>query len=365
MTLDASPPALGHERSDADLLTAVREGDSAAYGDLYTRHQSAALRLARQLMRGADADDLVAEAFTKVLVTVQKGGGPQESFRAYLLTAVRRLHVDRIRAVTRERPTDDQYELDGRVDFVDTAELGFERTTTAEAFASLPERWQMVLWHLDVEGQKPAEIAPMLGMSANSVSALAYRAREGLRQAYLQKHLVPTTTPDCQFSIGNLGAFVRDGLSRRDAGKVKRHLDECRSCMGLYLELQDFNHGLAGILAPAILGTAAAGYLQGTGAAGGLAAAGSGGNGSGSGGGGGGGAGGGAGAGAAGGSTSGFMGVLGTMGPAGIAAGAAASVVVIAGAAALITVDRPPAVENTTRAAAPGAAVMPRGDAAP
>ena len=46
----------------------------------------------------------------------------------------------------------------------------------------------MVLWHTEVEQQKPADIAPLLGMSANSVSALAYRAREGLRQAFLSQH---------------------------------------------------------------------------------------------------------------------------------------------------------------------------------
>ena len=43
----------------------------------------------------------------------------------------------------------------------------------------------MVLWHTEVEGQRPAEVAPLLGMSPNSVSALAYRAREGLRQAFV------------------------------------------------------------------------------------------------------------------------------------------------------------------------------------
>ena len=46
-----------------------------------------------------------------------------------------------------------------------------------------------MLWHTEVEGQKPADIAPLLGMSANSVSALAYRAREGLRQAFLTQHV--------------------------------------------------------------------------------------------------------------------------------------------------------------------------------
>ena len=65
---------------------------------------------------------------------------------------------------------------------------GFETGAAARAFQSLPERWQLVLWHLEVEGQKPADIAPLLGISANSVSALAYRAREGLRQAFVSMH---------------------------------------------------------------------------------------------------------------------------------------------------------------------------------
>ena len=53
----------------------------------------------------------------------------------------------------------------------------------ARAFASLPERWQAVLWHTEIEGARPADVAPLLGLTANSVAALAYRAREGLRQA--------------------------------------------------------------------------------------------------------------------------------------------------------------------------------------
>ena len=55
----------------------------------------------------------------------------------------------------------------------------------------------MVLWHTEVEQQKPADIAPLLGMSANSVSALAYRAREGLRQAFLSQHAADPDDVDC------------------------------------------------------------------------------------------------------------------------------------------------------------------------
>ena len=249
------------EQGDAELITAVRAGDNAAYGVLFERHRSAALRLGRQLLPGAESEDLVSEAFTKVLVQLQEGRGPDLAFRAYLLTSIRRLHVDRIRSVARVRTTDDEAELDRHVEFFDVAAANFERGTAADAFTSLPERWQLVLWHLDVEGQKPADVAPLLGMSANSVSALAYRAREGLRQAYLQHHLADTASGNCRWTTERLGAHVRKGLSNRDAARVDGHLDDCRRCMGIYLELTEVNSNLSGILAPALLGTAAAGYL--------------------------------------------------------------------------------------------------------
>lgn len=255
------------ESPDADLIAAVRGGDTQAYGLLFERHRQAASRLARHLIPGPDADDLVSEAFVRVLGVLQEGKGPDEFFRAYLLSSIRRLHLDRIRSNKRVRSTDDEAELDRAVEFVDPAAMRFERSAAAEAFASLPERWQLVLWHLDVEGQKPADIAPLLGMSANSVSALVYRAREGLRQAYLQGHLAPSRHEGCRKTTGQLGAYVRKGLSTRDANGVDAHLDSCSRCTGIYLELAEVNSNLSGLLGPAFLGTAAAGYLAATSAA--------------------------------------------------------------------------------------------------
>ncbi|MGH3359251.1 MAG: sigma-70 family RNA polymerase sigma factor [Nocardioidaceae bacterium] len=247
--------------SDAELISRVRAGDAAAYGDLFERHRSAAQRMARQLVRGPDVDDLISEAFTKVLVVLQRGSGPDVAFRAYLLTAIRRLHVDKARAGQRVQVTDDLDTLDRDVEFADPATASFERGAAARAFASLPERWQLVLWHLEVEEQKPAEIAPLLGMSANSVAALAYRAREGLRQAYLQSHLADTADDSCRWTTEHLGAYVRGGLAKRDSTKVSGHLEECRRCTAVYLELGEVNSNLSGLLGPAILGAAAPGYL--------------------------------------------------------------------------------------------------------
>src|SRR3954447_16216690 len=249
MTVMDRVPGQG-ELSDAELISSVRGGDVSAYGDLFSRHRDAATRLARQLVSAPDADDLVSEAFAKVLNVLLAGGGPDVLFRAYLLTAVRRLHVDKIRATARATPTDDLTPYETVEPQTDTVIARFEGGAAAKAFGSLPERWQLVLWHLEVEGQKPADIAPLLGMSPNSVSALAYRAREGLRQAFLTMHISDLTETDCRWVNEHLGAFIRKGLSKRDSVRVQEHLDGCRRCTATYLELTEVNSNLAGILAP-------------------------------------------------------------------------------------------------------------------
>src|SRR5918998_5276358 len=120
-------------RDDGALIAAVRSGDTDAYGELFARHADAARRLARSLTDPVAADDLVSEAFAKVLAVLQRGAGPDLAFRAYLLTAVRRLHVDGVRATDRVRPTEDQDVLDPAVELADPAVAGFERSAAARA----------------------------------------------------------------------------------------------------------------------------------------------------------------------------------------------------------------------------------------
>lgn len=254
--------------SDAELIARVRGGDLAAYGELFERHVEAARRLARQLMRGPDVDDLVSEAFARTLIALQGGGGPDVAFRAYLLTSVRRIHVDRIRSTRRVQPAEDMTAFDAGVAFHDPAVADFDNSAAARAFRSLPERWQLVLWHLEVEGQKPADVAPLLGMSPNSVSALAYRAREGLRQAFLTMHATDETPPECRWVTEHLGGYVRNGLSRRDSTKVDAHLQGCRRCTAVYLELTEVNSHLAAIIGPLVLGAVASAYVAAAGGSG-------------------------------------------------------------------------------------------------
>ncbi|HVV19444.1 MAG TPA: sigma-70 family RNA polymerase sigma factor [Pseudonocardiaceae bacterium] len=263
----AAVPAEIHGPSDAELIESVRAGRPDAYGPLYERHVSAAYNLARQLARSsAEADDLVSEAFARVLDTLRAGRGPDSAFRAYLLTSLRHVAYDKTRRDKRVELTEDVTTVSGvstekiSEPFKDTAVAGLERSLAAKAFARLPERWQAVLWHTEIEGQSPAEVAPLLGLTANGVSALAYRAREGLRQAYLQVHLAETTAGRCQATAEKLGAWTRGGLSKRETAQVEAHLDECDRCRALAAELADVNGGLR-VIATLVLGAGAAGYL--------------------------------------------------------------------------------------------------------
>ncbi len=65
----------------------------------------------------------------------------------------------------------------------------------------------------------------------------------------------------CSATIDRLGAYTRGGLSRRETVQVQTHLAECDRCPDLAAELSEINSGLRGLLAPLLLGSAAAGYL--------------------------------------------------------------------------------------------------------
>jgi RNA polymerase sigma factor (sigma-70 family) len=255
----------GSAGSDAELITQVRAGDRRAYGELYTRHSAAALTLARQFSRSpAEADDLVSESFARVLDTLISGGGPDSAFRAYLFTTLRNTAYDRSRKDKRLQFTDDVEAHDSPVDADDPVLLKAENTLVGKAFTALPERWQAVLWYTQVDGLSPAEAGVLLGMSANAVTSLAYRAREGLREAYLQAHLADTAAESCRTTVDRLGAWARGGLSKREQAQVDAHLSECDRCRALAAELTEINSGIRGLIAPLLLGGAAVGYLAAT-----------------------------------------------------------------------------------------------------
>lgn len=234
---------------DGELLELARDGDQDAYAALFTRYTYSAYRLARHLGQGEDSDDVVSESFAKVLGLLRRGKGPDTAFRAYLFTTIRHEAASRSKLRQRVVPTDDAEQIDRPVPFGDGKLDDFERTTIRAAYESLPRRWRTVLWHLDVEGLKPLELGPLLDLSPNSISALAYRARSGLREAYLKQHVNvdgPVDSEECLVIRTKIPSFVRGTASRRDHDKVRIHLEACQACLVVYLDLLDVNQVVGG-----------------------------------------------------------------------------------------------------------------------
>ncbi|VXC36523.1 RNA polymerase subunit sigma-70 [Arthrobacter sp. 9V] len=245
------------DESDPHIMSMVRQGATQAFDVLYERHVKIALYVARsQTDNPSDADDVVAESFAAIFQLLTEGKGPKEFFRSYLLTVVRRTAHDRNRKARRMPTAADDAVLDSAVLDSDPVLSHLESSIMAKAFKSLPERWQAVLWHLDIEGLKPAAAAPLVGLTPNGVSSLALRAREGLRQAYLQQHISRTVGDGCEEFASQLGKYARNALKRTSEERVRAHLDGCAKCTALLMELNDVQGGMRAILFPLITGIA-------------------------------------------------------------------------------------------------------------
>jgi RNA polymerase sigma factor (sigma-70 family) len=287
------PPPRELPPSDADLIDRMRSGDDTAYEELYRRHAQAVRRYARTCCRDAHtADDLTAEVFARMLQAVRGGAGPAHAVRAYLLTSVRRVAASWTRSARREQLVDDfavfaaQSARGSDVSDDDALELGAdvramhqaEQSMAMRAFRSLPERWQAVLWHTEIEDESPSEVATLFGLDANGTRVLASRAREGLKQAYLQAHVSATLTGDeeCARYADQLGTYARGRLRTRAERGLREHLDECAKCRLAALQIEEVAGGIPAVVPVAVIGWfGAAGYAKAAGLiAGGAGAAG-------------------------------------------------------------------------------------------
>jgi DNA-directed RNA polymerase specialized sigma24 family protein len=246
---------------DAELLNRVRAGDAAAFGVLYHRHVNAVRRLARELVISpAEADHLVAETFALVHDVTQRGGGPTDAFRPYVLTALRRVAADQVRdwrVPTAGHP-------DPGEPFGPPGGPDQDNSPVVRAFLSLPERWRAVLWHGDIEEEPAAEIAPLLGVSAAGVIELLGSAREGLRQAIVRAYIAGPAGPDCQPTAERLDEYQRGALAGEEATVASRHLEQCADCTGIALALGGISAALREQVVPVFLGPAATRYLLGS-----------------------------------------------------------------------------------------------------
>ncbi|WP_081937688.1 sigma-70 family RNA polymerase sigma factor [Streptosporangium roseum] len=231
------------ESADPVLTRLVRAGDDRAVSALYERHHPAVIAFARRLCQDPHtAEDLASEAFARTLRTVRNGpAGPTGDWRPYLYAVVRNTAAEWARSDQRSVLTDEF-----REDDLTTAAPEPPDDLVTRAYRSLPPRWQTVLWHTLIEDEEPERVAKILGITPGNVGVLAFRAREGLRKAYLAAH-VSSASPRCQEYAEPLAAIVRKRSGRLPRA-LRAHLESCASCARAHTELLDLNATLRAAL---------------------------------------------------------------------------------------------------------------------
>lgn len=167
-----------------DVIDRARNGDRAAFGELYDLHASSVYRyLLYRVRQPSDAEDLTSEVFTRAFANIHRYRWQGKSFLAWLYTIARNAVTDRRR---RERPTVD---LEDAFSLAEDGPTAHERAVHGEAVEALRDavkyltiEQQEVLVLRFVENLSSREVAQMLGKNEGAVRALQFRALCRLRK---------------------------------------------------------------------------------------------------------------------------------------------------------------------------------------
>lgn len=135
----------------------------------------------------ADAEDLVQDALLRAYRALDRFDGRHP--RAWLLTILRNAHLNRVR---RKQPflfrdQDEAMErLEAEADSLDSPDETVVGATfdhrVSGAFKELPEKFQEVVYAVDIEGLSYKEAAEVLGIKVGTVMSRLHRARKRMKE---------------------------------------------------------------------------------------------------------------------------------------------------------------------------------------
>jgi RNA polymerase sigma-70 factor (ECF subfamily) len=179
------------EPTDAELIAAVIQGDTARFEPLIRKYQPRVFATARRYARReSEVEDIVQEVFIKAF---QKLGGfrGEAPFEHWLMRLAVRTCYDFLRAHQRNRETSftelSQPETDWLEQFVAEPSLADEHAEAARQLigrilARLSPSARLVITLLEIEDRPVKEIAQITGWSVPLVKVRAFRARAEMRK---------------------------------------------------------------------------------------------------------------------------------------------------------------------------------------
>jgi len=176
--------------TDAAFLQRVRRLDEAALAEVYDTFSPAIYAYALRLLDNEDlAEECVAETFSRMLLAIRRGGGPDEHLRAYLYRVAHNWITDQYRCRPEVLSLDllDENSRDpsnGEASGSDPHQEMERRTRQARVRLALgrltPDQRQVVVLKY-LEDFDHAEIARMLNKPVGAIKSLQHRALEALR----------------------------------------------------------------------------------------------------------------------------------------------------------------------------------------
>ncbi|MFE9441825.1 ricin-type beta-trefoil lectin domain protein [Streptomyces sp. NPDC006602] len=266
--LSNSPtPARPSDATDEQLSAELKKWSGATpalqpVGELLDRHWEAAFAYARLCTDGPrPAGMLTTAAFTRLFGETLRQNGPTSAWRPQLLVTVRRIAAE-WDADHRRELLHPALRTEGSGDRAVARLLPpAHRRLLSGAFQRLPQSARCLLWHTEVESEPLALPGALLGLDEEDAGVELQRARERLREECLQVHRELAPEQECRHYLRLLDVTYRRGAVDIDAD-LRAHLEGCKHCRYTADQLHQFNQGLGGALAEAVLGWGARAYVE-------------------------------------------------------------------------------------------------------
>jgi RNA polymerase sigma factor (sigma-70 family) len=226
------------ERTDADLVAAVLDGDRAAFGEMYERYADRVYGLCLTVLRRPDeAADATHDTFVRVAERLDQLRNPSR-LRSWLFSIARNEALQRIRRSSRLDPLEDDEDdvvpamvvgESAEAEAVQAVAQQELRDLVWDASEGLEDRDRAVLDLYVRQGLEGEELGEAMGVSTEYAYQLTRRVRTRVDRALGALLIARLGQDDCdelRTVLAGWDGTYDPGVRRR----VVRHVDSCEIC---------------------------------------------------------------------------------------------------------------------------------------
>ncbi|MEQ1876011.1 MAG: RNA polymerase sigma factor [Bdellovibrionia bacterium] len=168
----------------------VKNGDQAAFRELYEAHKEAIMSFVYQMVRNSNlAEELTQEVFLRVYRDRQKYEATA-GFRTYVFTIARNLCLDHLRSPKSKEEFLEDYQIEAIEGDSEADQALLQRTDRSqieECLEKLKPEQKECLLHRTVSEMSYEEIGQVTGLSLPAVKTHIFRGKEALKECVQKK----------------------------------------------------------------------------------------------------------------------------------------------------------------------------------